>query len=465
MRQSVRLQHRWLLFFLVIFAALSRAAVAQTTPFLSDEEIRMLQNEISVDRSFEHIRALSRWHRESGSEGYFKSVDYVLDAAKAAGLEDVRFVEQPLTSQSYTARAAELWMIEPVEIKLADIGDHALYLADGSHSADLTAELVWIGDGSAATVKDIDVKGKIVLTSSSPSRAVSTAVWAKGAVGVISYPSSEGKSMLDFPDQIAWTRIPMVPPEGKEGTFAFALSPRKGEMLKELLETSEMQDIFATGKRTKGGRVVLKAKVETEISKEPGKTGFVEGWIRGTKHADQQIVLTAHLQEEQGSANDDGSGCGNILEIGRVFAKLIKEGKMPQPLRDIRFWWTDEIYSEYRYFMDNPEEPKKILANLHQDMTGANQAMGNRVQHLIFAPSSRTSYLDAIFESVGTYVIQTNNAFLASSRQGDCRAPSPVRSMPRVEAARDTTRASFRTLDHPTTCVFWMRISACRLSG
>jgi hypothetical protein len=56
-------------------------------------------------------------------------------------------------------------------------------------------------------------------------------------------------------------------------------------------------------------------------------------------------------------------------------------------------------------------------------MTGANLAMGGRVQHLIFAPHSRTSYLDAVFESVGTYLIHTNNAYLAASRQGGLPRP------------------------------------------
>jgi hypothetical protein len=253
---------------------------------------------------------------------------------------------------------------------------------------------------------------------------VQNAVYARGAVGVVTYTTSEGKSAMDFPDQIAWTRINAEPPAGKQGTFAFALPPRKGETLRRILDADdEMQDFFGTGKRTKGGRVVLKAKVDTEISPAPGRTGFVEGWIRGSSIRDQQIILTAHLQEEQGSANDDGSGCGNLLELARTFNKLIAEGKMPRPLRDIRFWWTDEIYSEYRYFQDNPDEPKKFLANVHQDMTGANQALGSRVQHLIFAPHSRTSYLDAIFESVGTYLINTNNGFLAASRQGGLPRP------------------------------------------
>jgi hypothetical protein len=400
------------------------ASYAQTTPFLSDAEIRMLANEISGDRAFEHVRWLTHWHRDSGMEGYFKAADYVLQAAKEAGLQDVRFIEQPLDGRNYTARSAELWIVEPVEVKLADIGEHAVYLADGSHDTDVTAELVWIGDGSKVALKDLDVAGKIVLTDANPGRAAQNAVWEKGAVGVVSYIISEGKTLMDYPDQVAWGRIPIDPPEGKKGTFAFILPPRKGETLRKILATQEMQDYFATGKRTKGGRVVLKAKVDTEISEtKEGRTGFVEGWIRGTKYHDQQIVITAHLQEEKGSANDDGSGSGNVLELARAFNKLIREGKMKPPLRDMRFWWTDEIYSEYRYFRDYPNEPKKFLVNLHQDMTGAKQSMGNRVQHLIYAPHSRTSYLDAMLESVGTFLIQTNNGFLAAGRQGGLPHP------------------------------------------
>jgi len=386
-------------------------SLAQTTPFLSDDEISMLANEISGDRSFEHIRWLSHWHRIRGSKEYFESVDYIVEAAKKAGLEDVRFIEQPLPGKAYNPVSAELWITEPVKVKLADIGDHAVYLADGSQDADVTAELIWVGDGSNAELEDLDVQGKIVLTNDYPDEAVVNAVWEKGAVGVVAYPQRD--SGMDYPDQIAWTSIP----QGEQGTFAFTLPPRKGVMLRKLLETEEMQDIFATGKRTQGGRVVLKAKVDTETS-ETNRTGFVEGWIRGSKYHDQQIILTAHLQEEQGSANDDGSGSGNLLELARTFNKLISEGKMQRPLRDIRFWWTDEDYSEYRYFKDNPDEPEKFLVNLHQDMTGANQAMGSRVQHLIFGPHSRTSYLDAIFESIGTFLIQTNNAFLAAASAG-----------------------------------------------
>jgi aminopeptidase YwaD len=403
--------------------ALIATVNAQETPFLSDPEINMLINELSGDRAFEQIRILTQWHRDSGMEGYFEAADYIQEQARAAGLEDVRFVEQALPGPNYTARSAELWITEPIEYKLADIGDHALYLSDGSHDADITAELAWIGSGSVEELREMDVAGKIVLIEGNPQTAVRNAVWEKGAVGVVSYTTSESKSPLDFPDQIAWTRIAVTPPEGKEGTFAFNLPPRKGEQLKKLLLSKTTEDFFATGKKTAGGKVVLRARVDTEIGEAPGRTGFVEGWIKGSKYHDQQIVLTAHLQEEQGSANDDGSGSANLLEIARTLNKLIAEGKIAQPLRDIRFWWTDEIYSEYRYFSDHPEEPAKLLLNLHQDMVGARQSVGSRIQHLIYAPHSITTYLDAVFESIGTFVIQTNNSFITANRMGGLPRP------------------------------------------
>ena len=383
----------------------------------------MLRNEISGDRAFEHIRVLTQWHRDSGMEGYFKAMDYVVGAARDVGLQDVSIIKQPLEG-NYTAKTAELWMIEPVEVKLADIGDHALYLADNSRDADVTAELVYIGNGSEDALQNIDVKGKIVLTNNQPGVAIANAVYKRGALGVVAYTTSESKSMMDFPDQLPWTRI-QDPPAGQKGSFAFSLSPRKGDTLRRILETKNQQDFFGTGVRKPGGRIVLKAKVDTDIGAENKRTGtgMVEGWIRGAKYKDQQIVITAHLQEEQGSANDDGSGCGNILEIGRVFNKLVKEGKMPPPLRDIRFWWTDEIYSEYQYIRTNPGSAKQMLANLHQDMTGAKQSMGSRVQHLIFNPHSRMSYLDALFESVGNFVILTNNPFITAGRGGGYPRP------------------------------------------
>ncbi len=197
MRGMKKLPWIFLLSFITLFCR-ARVVPAQETPFLSQDEIRMFINEISGDRAYEHVRWLSHWARERGSDGYFEAADYLVKAAKEAGLEDVKFIEQPTrdSSRAYNARSAELWMVEPVEVKLADIGSHVLYLAIDSYDADVTAELVWIGDGSEEALEGLDVAGKIVLTSGQPGAAVRNAVWEKGAVGVVSYPMNNGKSRL-----------------------------------------------------------------------------------------------------------------------------------------------------------------------------------------------------------------------------------------------------------------------------
>ena len=395
-------------------AILSAAAVtsaAQSTPFLSDDEIRMLINEISGDRAYEHIRWLTHWHRDSGSEGFFKAAEYIMQAAKEAGLQDVQMIMQPLDRPAYKALKGELWMVEPVEYKLADIGDCTLYLADNSVDADVTSELVFVPEGSPEGLEGLDIEGKIVLTDASAYSPVVRTILAKGAAGLIYHPS-RGRSPFDYPDQISWTRAP----RGGDGTFAFSLPARKCDTLRRILQTTEPQDYFGTGKRAPGGRIVLRAVVDTEIGAQNGQTCMIEGWIRGSKFHDQQIVLTSHIQEEQTSANDDASGCANMLEFARVLNKLIAQGKVERPLRDIRFWWADEISSEYQYFADHPESPGQMLANINQDMVGAKQSLGSRVQHLIYAPHSRTSFLDTLLHGVGTFTIQANNMYLPVDR-------------------------------------------------
>ena len=257
---------RMLLPVLLVFGlAVAPPCRAQTTPFLSDEEIRTLSNEISGDRAFEHVRWLTHWHRDSGMEGFFKARDYVVQALKEAGAEEVRFVDQTVPGPNYTPSAAELWMVEPVELKLADLGEHAVHLADGSHDADVTAELVFVGEGAEENFRGLDVAGKIVLTSGPPQRAVENAVRKRGALGVVTYQTSLGRSPFDAPDQVAWSRIDWQTPAGGRDTFAFVPPPRKGDTLRRILASDAPQDYFATGKVTPGGRVRVKAKVDTEF--------------------------------------------------------------------------------------------------------------------------------------------------------------------------------------------------------
>src|SRR5262249_31317451 len=157
------------------------------------------------------------------------------------------------------------------------------------------------------------------------------------------YQSNRPES-FDAPEQVAWGNIPFEArnvanvKDGTPGTFAVMISPRRGRWLQ---------------KRIAAGAAKVKLDIEAGFLAKP-EQAFGEGWIKGSELHAQQIVLTAHIQEEMTSANDDGSGCGTLLEIGRALARLIKDGTLPRPKRDIRFWWVNEFASEEQFFRENP---------------------------------------------------------------------------------------------------------------
>ena len=87
--------------------------LAQTSPFLPDGAHRALVNEISGDRSFEHLRELTRYHRTGPGRDFWKAVEYIRSAAEASGLDDVEVIRQDWTGHPWSCRSAEAWLSAP----------------------------------------------------------------------------------------------------------------------------------------------------------------------------------------------------------------------------------------------------------------------------------------------------------------------------------------------------------------
>lgn len=384
---------------------LCAAAPAQDSPFVTPEVYRYLSGEISGDNAYDHIRHLTLYQSNTAaSDGYRDKIRWIAEKAKQNGLADVRIIQDlPADEGGWTARAADLIEIEPRYQRLASLEAAAVMLADNSASGDWTGALVDVGEG--LTEKDYEgkeVKGAIVLASGPIGGVVREAVRKRGALGVVRYDARN----LDDPDQIPWIRMPR-PRKEDAAAFGFSLSNRAGSELKRRL--------------ARGEKIILRATVTAEFE-DNSTQWMVEGFIRG-KQRGQAIVLTAHVQEEKYSANDDNSGCANLLEIGRALVKLIREGKLPQPERDIRFWWVNEIDGEYAYLAKHPEERSEILLNINQDMVGAKQSEGSRIQHITMAPWSRPSFLNDAIESVVTMVMRGNTAYLAANQAPGANVP------------------------------------------
>ncbi len=384
------------------------AARAQTTPFAPEPLARALKNEISGDRAFNVVRRLTPFHRIMGSRAYVEAAEMLAGLAREAGLRNVSIVRQPFEGGlSWDARTARLSLVTPEERKIADFGDVAVSLAVFSRSAHVTAELVDILDSSPAALKDIDVAGKIVLTTAAPSTAIRNAVWERGALGVVSCGGIHPEARFDTPDQVAYIKVPAAVPAGKAQPWSFMISPRQYDELQALLRKSAAA----------GAKVTVRADIDTEI-REPAAQAFLWAEIPGSEIHHQKIVLTAHLDEESTSANDNGSGCGALLEVGRALNALIESGQIPRPRRDIVFWWPNEHWSEYQMLRDRPEERRSWFASLNMDMVGARQSLGSRVQHVIRTPDSLPSWLNDVAESLTEYLVLSHTGSLAAEEAG-----------------------------------------------
>ncbi|MGB9906483.1 MAG: hypothetical protein ACPLRR_03730, partial [Candidatus Saccharicenans sp.] len=130
-----------------------------------------LQNEIFLTGVNRNRKA------EEYSSGYFET-RFILEKLKEYGYDEYQIVDLPVRGQStWDAEEAELWVVEPVKKKIADLKEMATVLCSGSVSAEVTTELVDVGPGfSEDHYKDKDLKGKIALVYGSPEMARRLAV-------------------------------------------------------------------------------------------------------------------------------------------------------------------------------------------------------------------------------------------------------------------------------------------------
>jgi Zn-dependent M28 family amino/carboxypeptidase len=422
----------------VLLVTLVSVAAAQTSPFLPDDLHRKLNNELSGEIAFDYLRDLTKFHAPNGgSRDVRAEAQWIAAKAKEVGLQDVIIHKLPWDGIAWTPISGEAWLVEtvngkPVETKLGSFEATATAIADFSRPTKVEAELIDVGRGT----DDIDyagkdVKGKIVLASGPATEVEAQAVWKRGALGIVSDYSTR-IIPADYPDQIPWSRIhDKAEKDGPEPAFAWMVSYRTGLALRQKLSGRATTDFMVPAWAAQQSQLPIRVRVNIDSRIDPDNhQEIVEGWIRGTNHS-QQVVLTSHMQEEKFSANDDRSGVANTLEIARALNKLIAEGKLPRPDRDIRFWWTNEIEAEYAYFAEHPDERKNIFVNVNQDMVGSNQSIGgiSRVQQVTFTPWSRPTFFNDVIESVITALYHGNNSYIAA-RQAGSATPGSQYSKP-----------------------------------
>jgi aminopeptidase YwaD len=391
----------------VFLCAISLPIAAQKPPLLPEKDVAALANELSGEIAKRNLEGITRFHRQRGSKGFHSAAEIIVERARAYGLTDAQILQFPADGKIYygtqrsrppwDAEFAELWELangQPT-VKISSYEAEPVTLAEDSESADVTANLIDVGEGT----KDADytgknVKGQIVLVAAQPGAVQDLAVGKFGAAGIISYAQNQ-KTAWSGEDEnlIRWGHLESFSPNS---TFAFMFSLKTARAYQARLAAGE--------------KIVLHAVVKA--GQHPGFTELVTATIPGAdpKLKDEEIAFSCHLDHQRPGANDNASGCVTILEVARTLQRLINDGKLERPARTLRFIWPPEIEGTLTLLNAKPEFAQRIKAVVHMDMVGGNQNTKS-VFHVTRGPRSLPSFVHDVGWAFGNFVNEQSYNF------------------------------------------------------
>jgi hypothetical protein len=393
----------------ILHSLVAAATLAQKPPLLPEKDVAALAQELSGETAKRNLEGIARFHRQRGSQGFHSAAELVAERARAYGLSDVAILQFPADGKIYygTQRSRPPWDVEFAElwevkngvatVKMASYDAEPVGLAEDSESADVTADLVDVGNGT----KESDyagrhIKDQIVLAAAQPGAVQDLAVGKFGAAGIVSYAQNQKTAWWGEDENlIRWGHLETFSPNK---TFSFMVSLKMARALRERLDERE--------------RIRLHAVVKA--GQHPGNTEVVTATIPGSdpKLKDEEIAFSCHLDHQRPGANDNASGCVTILEIARTLQKLINEGKLARPARTLRFIWPPEIEGTLTLLNAKPEFAQRIQAVVHMDMVGGGPVTKS-VFHVTRGPMSLPSFVHDVAWAFGEFVNEQSYNFAA----------------------------------------------------
>jgi len=393
------------------------AAQAQMTPwyqwtFVDADVMDEIIGEASGETAWNTIMETGGYNKDRLApewEGTFYETQYIYDQLVLYGLPGAEIVRFP-GGTAWDGMKGELWEVAPMRQKLSSFQDQRAMLASGSQNADVTAELVWVGMGTAKECERAGVRGKIVVTEGLMSGTHRIACQQMGAEGVICIANS--RPYFD-PLQIPWSGIGGRGRGGDsaETKFGFYIPPRDAYSLKRRLMAGETITVHA----------------EVEATTRAYDLEDVTCYIPGTDPDAGEIILSAHLFEgytKQG-ANDNKSGSAGILEVARVLHTLIEEGRIPQPKRTIRFLWGPEFSGTGPWVRENKDLMEETLCNINMDMVGESLQLNKAFTCLMRTSYGNAHYINDVMENYYRFVGEANRERI-QNRSGFFKVPRPI---------------------------------------
>lgn len=349
-----------LLILFVFFLVFSPASIhAQRISAKERNYFTLLRKEFNAQNSYNTVAFVEQRWRLAGNTGFNESIFYVEKILQQAGfVKEVngeadhtltyRIEKRPMRRNTWEPENAQLF-IEGDPKPVLEFKTNRNMLAINSTSipeAGVTAELVYVGQGSEAEIAAQPVQGKIIMIDGGIGSAVAMAV-KHGAVGALSFSMPSYTQPTVHQNSIQFDGIGY---DSTKNNWGILLSYAAREKLRAALAK---------------GKVMLRVIIRTKIYKAEELT--IVANVRGSVKPNERFVYSAHVQEP--GANDNATGVGTLAEMARVTASLVKRNKI-SPKRTITFLWGDEIISTQRYIHDDSVRAKGIKWGLSLDMVG-----------------------------------------------------------------------------------------------
>ena len=349
-------------FFPLFLLVISATSFAQNAPLqkVTDPYFEIVRPEFKGDLAYETVALVEQYWRIAGNTGFNKAVFKIAEELEAAGYvleenakDNDRFVyriERRDMNRPTWEPVSSTLKIEGIEgfLLSSETNRNMIYQYSSSTPAGgITAEVLYIENKEA--LETLDVSGKILFSDQVGYRTLQASVAEKGALGILTY---DMPAYLQPEKNTTSIQFRGLRYEENKPAWAIAMSFEAKEKLKEALEK---------------GPVSVHVEIETKIYESEELT--VVANVKGSELPLESLVFSAHIQEP--GANDNATGVGTQLEMAKITADLMQQGKLDLK-RTLTFLWGDEIISTRRYIQEKEKREADINWGISLDMVGEN---------------------------------------------------------------------------------------------
>jgi len=343
-----------------IVAAEAAEAQSRRIPPAVQHYFELVRPLFSADKAYDQVAFMDQYFRWPGNTGFNASIHRVEETLKAAGyVEESKATAGATLTYRIEHRPLPQPAWEPVDATVSVIGESQSVLSFSTNrnmiainsfstpDTGVVAELVDVGKGAAADYENVPVAGKIVLTETAVGRGFSAAVEQHGAVGVLAYSMP------------AYTQPEKNSHSIQFGSVAFDSAKKSWGIPLSYDALSRLRAAMAKGPAR------VRVKVATKMY--PSDEEMLVAEVHGSVAPSERYVLSAHVQEP--GTNDNASGVGDLSEMARVFATLVKTGSV-KPKRTITMLFGLEISQTRNFLADDSIRARGVHWGLSLDMTG-----------------------------------------------------------------------------------------------